>query len=252
MNRLPRGLALLTAAWLLLLLCTPSARAQPVSGPGPASADEVLLRSVGLTPDGPVLIEFFRVRSAGTVAPERLADLIGRLGSEVPAERDRACAELTAVGPPAIPALRQVSRDRDQARTADVAQRCLRVLEGNSSALTQAALRLLAQRRPAGSAEVVLAFLPLAEDEAALEEARRTLSLVAFRDGKVEPALEKALEDRAAVRRAAVLEVLTQQGRREPRPLLQQAAARSGPGSPRPGRPGAGGHSRHHGAAHPD
>jgi len=215
---------------LVLLACPSGASPQPPSGPGSASADEVLLRSVGLTPDGPQLVAFFRLRSAGTIASARLAELIDRLGSETPAERDRACADLTAVGPPAIPALRQAARDRDQAQTAELAQRCLRALESDSSNLTLAALRLLAQRRPDGAAGAILAFLPTAEDEAVLEEARKTLALVAFRDGKVDPALEKALEDRAAVRRAAVIDVLTQQGRKEPGTLLRRLLRDPAPG----------------------
>lgn len=176
------------------------------------SSDEALLRSVGLTTKGQDLLNFFRLRSAGRATTDRLTELINRLGAATPVERDRACAELIGIGPPAIPSLRQAARDPDQVTTAELARRCLRALEEDSIRITSAALRLLAQRRPDEAAGTILAFLPVAEDEVVLEEARKALVIVAFRAGKIDPALEKALEDRSVVRRVATIDVLTRHG----------------------------------------
>ena len=113
-------------------------------------------------------------------------------------------------------------KDPDVPRAVALAERCLRTLEHNSASTSAAALRVLAARKPQGAAEAILQFLPSAEDETVLEEARAALALVAFHEGKIDPALEHALKDQAAVRRVAVLDVLCQQARDEPRPLLRR------------------------------
>jgi hypothetical protein len=85
-----------------------------------------------------------------------------------------------------------------------------------------AAIRLIAVRQPAGAAKVLLNCLPGA-DEALAREIRSALYAVALRDGKPEPALVKALEDKDPVRRAAAAAVLGKDGGaflRQPRRLV--------------------------------
>jgi HEAT repeat protein len=193
-----------------LLLAAPSLPAAD----GDALADELLLKGAGLPADGPGLLAFFRQRSRGEADPARLAALVARLGSDKPAERQKACAELVATGPAAAPLLRQAANDPDAPASATLARRCLRALEGNSAALTSAAVRLLARHRPAGAAEALLEFLPNAEDATVLDEARAALAAVGYRDGKPEPALLRALDDKLALRRAAAVSALLQHGAR--------------------------------------
>src|SRR4051812_1891072 len=81
MNRERRGPALQGAFWLLGLLSCAILCPQPTRGQTQASTDEVLLRSIGLTPDGPALLEFLRVRALGTASSAKLAELIGKLGA---------------------------------------------------------------------------------------------------------------------------------------------------------------------------
>jgi hypothetical protein len=59
--------------------------------------------------------------------------------------------------------------------------------------LPAAAARLLAVRKPDGSAEVLLRYLPFADEESIIEEIELTLAAVALREGRAEPALTKAL-----------------------------------------------------------
>lgn len=199
---------------LFPLLAALLAAAPGRAAEGDAQADELLLRGAGLPTDGPGLLAFLRQRSRGEIDGGRLAALVARLGSDKAAERQKACAELVAVGPAAVPPLRQAANDPDAPVSAALARRCLRALEVESASLTGAAVRLLAVRRPAGAAEALLEFLPNAEDDTVLDEARAALAAVSYRDGKPEPALLRALEDKLSLRRAAAVAALCQHGTR--------------------------------------
>jgi HEAT repeat protein len=107
--------------------------------------------------------------------------------------------------------LRQAVKDPDQAGVV-LAQRCLRLLEHNSGALSAAVIRLIAQRRPQHAVAVLLEFLPTAEDSGVVEEIRTALCALAFEDGHGEPALVAALEDPLPLRRALAVEALCQPG----------------------------------------
>src|SRR5262249_5166046 len=137
----------------------------------------------------------FRLRTKGEVTAEKLAELLDQLEDKAAAKRERACAELVAIGPPAIPLLRQAARDADNPEVAALAKRCLKALEKEPATLTAAAVRLLGARRPAGTAEVLLAYLPHAENDQVLEQARIVLISVAYDKGAPAAALIKALED---------------------------------------------------------
>src|SRR5947209_8694376 len=77
------------------------------------------------------------------------------------------------------------------------ARTCLTPVEGTDSAsLTSAAVRLLAARRPDGAAAALLAYLPYADDDRAAEDVRTVLAALAARDGKADPAVTAALEDK--------------------------------------------------------
>ncbi len=183
-------------------------------------ADELTLLSAGVPVDAAGLMEFFRLRTQGEVAPDRLADLIRQLSAKDPATREKASAELVGIGPQAIPALRQASRDPDAAHAAGLARRCLTALEGNSAAVTCAAVRLLAQRRP--DPAPLLLYLPFAEDDSVQDEIKSALTEMAYHDGKANPVLLKALEDESPVRRAMAVDVLAQNSAAVPRTALRK------------------------------
>lgn len=102
--------------------------------------DELTLKSAGLPVDGTGLLAFFRTRVKGEATPDRLSALVEQLGSRDAGEREKAAAELVAIGPPAVPSLRQVAKDPDAAEAAGLARRCLTALETNSAAVTAAAV----------------------------------------------------------------------------------------------------------------
>jgi HEAT repeat protein len=191
---------------LLLAVCLAPAgpRAEGAERP---TADEAVLHSAGVPASGVGLLAFLRSRAKGASA-EEVAALTARLGAPTAAERARAAAELVGIGPDAVPALRALASDVD-ARGAAAARHCLRVLEVDSSGLTGAVLRLTATRRPDGAAPALLAFLPHAEDDSVVEEAVAALATVATHDGRPDASVLRALDDPAALRRSAAVDVLS-------------------------------------------
>src|SRR5262249_60607185 len=102
---------------------------------------------------------------------------------------------------------------------------CLQHIEGAAgAALVKAAARIVGQQRPAGTAEVLLAYLPFAEDDETIRELEGALAAVALRDGQPDSTLTKALADPLPVRRAAAAEALCRAGgsrlHAQVRPLL--------------------------------
>ncbi|HWG44372.1 MAG TPA: HEAT repeat domain-containing protein [Gemmataceae bacterium] len=174
--------------------------------------DEALLRSVGISTDGPSLLKLFRLRSQDEANPEQLAALIEKLSDKSPIVAQKASGELAAIGAPAIPALRQAIKDPDQHQTVLLARRCLQSLDDHPGQLTAAAARLIGQRRPRGAAAALLAFLPSSEDDSVVEEIRLALIAVAYPDGKADPALLQALQDETPLRRALAIDTLCQNG----------------------------------------
>ena len=126
--------------------------------------------------------------------------------------REKASAALVALGSAARPFLQRAAQSGD-AEVARRAKQCLQQIEqGQGTAVVAAALRLLTLRRPEGAAEAVLAYLPCAADEALAREAKGALLALAFRDGKPDQAVEKALADKDPVRRAAAEAALGKDG----------------------------------------
>jgi HEAT repeat protein len=192
------------------------------------SGDEQVLKQAGLSPTGPALVEFFRLRVEPDADRGKLQTLVRQLGDKAPEVRERASAELVGRGSAAIPVLRQAANEIDSADVAEHARQLLSLLEGSAGReLSAAAARALGQTRPPGAVEALLAYLPFAEDDRVADEIGKALAAVAVRDGKADPALVKALKDPVPVRRAVAGEVLSRAGapdeRAAVRALLQDS-----------------------------
>ena len=139
---------------------------------------------------------------------EKAANLIHQLGDDSFDVRQKAKMELKEMGVLVIRMLRQVVNDPDQ----EVSQNARFVLQeidkDKAAPMTPVAVRVAALRKPAGAAEVLLAYLPFCDDEGMQGEVQSALNAVAYPDGKPAPALVKALEDKAAARRGAAAEAL--------------------------------------------
>ncbi|HXG12587.1 MAG TPA: HEAT repeat domain-containing protein [Gemmataceae bacterium] len=198
-----------------------------LAGAAPAAADdfapteEQTLRAAGLATDGPALLAFFRLRTTVTADQEKIRSLVRQLGDPSPQKAEQAAGELVALGPLALPWLRQAARETDDTELSIRARRCLEFLDGPKATILPAAVaRLVALRRPPGAAEVLLDYLPFADDESVIEEIRNALAAVARHGDKVEPVLLRALEDPLPLRRAVAAEALGQAGVEEARPGL--------------------------------
>src|SRR5262249_21684335 len=88
--------------------------------------------------------------------------------------------------------------------------------------LPVAAARLVALRQPPGASEVLLAYLPFADDSTVLDEVKSTLAGLALKDGRPDAALVRGLEDPVALRRVTAAEVLCQFAHAEPRPGIRK------------------------------
>jgi hypothetical protein len=196
------------AACLALLPGGGAADPEPVS----TAAEEHTLKAAGLATDDAALLEFFRSRTLTDSERDRLHTLIRQLGDDSFKVREKASAELAARGMLAAAFLRPAVNDPDL-EVARRAEECLQVIaQGYNGSLSVAAARLLAARKPAGAAEVLLAYLPFADSDVAAEEVQDTLASLTVRDGQPEKALLAALTDPVPVRRAAAAEAFCQAG----------------------------------------
>jgi hypothetical protein len=185
-------------------------------------ADELRLKNAFQNTDGASLVAFLRTRAEGEASLEKLTSLIDALESKSLAERQKACGELVCIGSPAIPTLREAARRVDSPDSSALARRCLRALEQEPGLLSVAAVRILAARRPAGTAEALLAYLPHAENDTVAEELKAALAGVAYDKGKADPAVLRALGDQHPLRRASAIVALCQSGIAEPRATLRK------------------------------
>jgi hypothetical protein len=184
--------------------------AAAVSAADPSAADEELLKKAGVGTDGAALLEFFRGRTVDGGDQERIEKLIKDLGSDDFETREAASGRLAGIGARAKPLLKAAADDPD-VEVSRRAKECLQKIDQGFGSLTlSAAARLVARRKPDKAVEVLLAYLPSAEDEMVAEEVRATLGALALKDGKADPALVAALGDKSPARRAAAAAALCQ------------------------------------------
>ncbi len=215
------------AAPLLLLVAAVVGRAADPESP--TAQDERLLGGAHVSTDGPALLDFFRERTMTAAQQARLDELVKKLGDDEFDVREKASVELVKAGRLAVPLLKVAMKESD----AEVSRRaadCLREIEqGGDAALTAAAARLIAARKPDGAAAVLLAYLPGAPDETVGGAVLAALGAVGLRDGKPDAALVAALKDKDVSRRAAAASVVGRAAA-EPRkavlPLLEDAEPR--------------------------
>jgi HEAT repeat protein len=206
---------LLPAAILALLLATATLTLSAGAVDEASSEDEKLLRDNRVDTDGPGLLAFLRLRSLSDTDRVQVETVVRQLGSDSFAVREQASAALVARGPAVVPILRAALRNPD-AEIARRARRCLSDIEqGPGATVPAAAVRLLAQRKPAGAVEGLLRFVPFADDEWVEEEVHKALVTVGLGGGKAHPALVAALADPAPARRRAAAFVAPRGGDEE-------------------------------------
>jgi HEAT repeat protein len=205
-----------SAALVFLLAATSLERvpAPPKEAPhADTAAEEQVLKSAGIVTTAEGLLAFFRNRTPHPVDKGRLDALLKQFQEKAPAGREQAAAELVSIGYPAVGPLRQLALNGDDEDISKSARKCLDLIEGpGSSALVEAAARLLAVRRPAGAVAVLVAYLPFADTDATVSEIENALKAMGARDGKPDPALTAALTSPVPVCRTTAARVLCEIG----------------------------------------
>jgi HEAT repeat protein len=158
--------------------------------------------------DGQALLDEFRKRSLTAADLDKIRPLLESLNDPAFRIREQALADLAAHGPPVVPLLRDALKGADLEKQLRI-ERCLQAIaKVDRPPLPTVAARLAALRKPAGAVETLLAFLPWTEDDQLAGEVEQALTVLAVQDGKVDPALLRALEDDFPVRRAIAAQVL--------------------------------------------
>src|SRR5581483_10452577 len=132
----------------------------PLAWGAEPSAEERALRDAGVATDGPGLLAFLRAQTPSPADQARLSAAVGQLGHRSFAVRERASRGLVSAGRPALPLLRPATGASDL----EVSRRASRAIEEiervSYPSLMACALRVLAERRPTGTPEALLAYLP--------------------------------------------------------------------------------------------
>ncbi|MSR54549.1 MAG: hypothetical protein EXS09_14860 [Gemmataceae bacterium] len=188
--------------------------------------EETLLKTAGLPIDPPALLDFLKQRSRESIAEGELDPFLKKLGSTEAKEASLASTALIIRGPLAIPALRRAINDLSAKAAAERAKKCLSQIEGRAGAdLVAATTRLIGTKKPAQAVEVLLAYLPYADDAIVLEAIGSSLSSLAYPDGKVHPALLQAIEHDVPLVRATAIEAVSKADHPETRPAIAKKLA---------------------------
>jgi HEAT repeat protein len=179
--------------------------------------------------EGDALMAILRKHTRTPEDRDKIRELIGKLASDDFAQREAASHELTVLGRRSLPQLREAATSKDVERARRAKLLIERIEESPAQRLPVAALRLLAVRKPAGSVEALLAFLPFVEDESLSSEVQKSLTVLARQDGKPVAALTRALTDSQPAVRSVAAEALIngrgEEGRAAVRKMLKDEAA---------------------------
>jgi hypothetical protein len=186
---------------------------------------EKTLREARVSTDGPALLDFFRKRTLGPVQKAHLAVLVRQLGDYSFKKREQASHSLRMACRPALVFLQPAENDPDP-EIASRARRCVDVIkQGSDLLLLPAAARVVAARKPAGAARVLLAYLPVENDENVAEAIVDALGIVGISGAKADPVVTAGLTANDPVVRAAAATVLARLPEQRPavRRLLTDA-----------------------------
>jgi HEAT repeat protein len=194
--------------------------------------DERLLKQARIGCDGPALLAFFEARSLDESKQKQVELYVQQLGNESFGVREQASRHLSEYGPPARRFLQKALESLDP-EVARRARFCLDEIDrGASAGLAAAAVRLLTVRKPAGSIQTLLTFLPFNDDDLVEEEALKALAVLGFADAvkgqkrdKADPVLAGAVNDPVAARRSAAAFVLAGHGNADERAAVRKLLA---------------------------
>jgi hypothetical protein len=184
---------------------------------GEVAEDAAFLKEANVRTDGPGLLAYLRKQTLKDDEQQQITAIVKKLDGKSFQTREKAAAELIAVGPKALPVLRGALQGATLEMRMRI-ERCIKELEKQSPALiASAVVRLVKHHRPPGAGKVLLAYLTSAPDDSVEEEILVALPLVAVTNGQPDPTFEPALTDRSPGKRAAAALVLGRFGSRNQR-----------------------------------
>jgi hypothetical protein len=176
--------------------------------PDPTAADEQIVKAIKIKTDGPSLVEYLRKKVPVSGDAAKIKQLVEQLNDDSFEVREKATADLIAIGAPALPQLRQAA-ESTETEVKRRALACLKAIGAQPDEKPAAAVvRLVGWRKPAGAAEVLLDWASRLADDPLGREVRAALAAVAVVNGKPDEVLVKALESKDAERRAAAAAAL--------------------------------------------
>jgi hypothetical protein len=194
------------------LLLGPTPAVSSAAEPDELETAEKTLKEAKLPVDGPGLLTYFRQRTLSEADQKKLAGIIAKLGADDFNVRLKAFRELQAAGRMARPFLMEALKDPDQEIVGSAKTLLKQLDDGSDLALAAAAAKVLAARKPEGTVAVLLAYLPLAQDDVLEEAIYSTLATVGVNNGKPDPLVVAALSDKLPVRRLAAVHALSNAG----------------------------------------
>ena len=200
-----------TARWRVVLVGALSGLLAGVSWALDAvapSAEEKVLQQAGVGIDDAGLLEFFHRRTVSAKDRQRVNRLIRQLGDDEFEKREKASADLQAIGRLAVPALTRALNDLDPEISRRAADCLQSIQQGGEQGLAVAACQVLARRKPAGAVPALLGYVPNAANDQVTASVIAALEQLALAEGKIDPSLANALTDEEAARRAAAAVVV--------------------------------------------
>jgi HEAT repeat protein len=207
--------------WLLPPLGCSGARAQTDEGVrGSRLALEVLEEG---------RLDHFRKRSLQDADRKLLPLLIRQLGDEDFDVREKAAARLIAIGSPALRELRK-ARNTTDAEVRRHVDACIKTIdEALNPEVDAPGVWAMEGARPRDGLEVLLNYLPNVEDAVLEARVLQAIAKLGVKDGKLDPLLERAVNDPEQSRRAAAVYVLGRCGTKEQRQVAQRLLTDSDP-----------------------
>jgi HEAT repeat protein len=203
------------ALLVLLLGCVTISLCEARADSPPSVAEDlILLKSAKIDTSDEGLLAWVEKRITTPEVRTKIEKLIAKLGADSFDEREDASRGLEGFGEVARAALSAAANDSD----AEVRKRARRLLQRIGSASGESSLyapvaRVLADRKPAKALETLLNFLPEIDSPITAEDvARALMNLAKTKEGKANPLLVAALEDKHSVKRYAAAEALIRAG----------------------------------------
>src|SRR5262245_15762987 len=140
--------------------------------------DERLLKEARVSPDAAGLLAFFRKRTLSADDRSGIEKLVLQLGHRSFAQREKASRRLEEWGPPALNYLSAARLNPDL----EIARRAERAIDaiqfGPGPALPSAAARQLTRYKPGDAVDILLAYLPFADDDSVQDEVLACLAVL--------------------------------------------------------------------------